>query len=413
MPGIPTNSVYSPASADFVRYYAPNKYSKLWGWVPTGFDTQDDIPVVVFAHGGGWLSSTHFWDDTYNVMDDDYNLQTQPELMRSLPVDSFIFDRFLAAGYAVVCVEFPMGFSESPTGQVWPASRFPAIPRSIGLAIQMLKTWGYLGDIEVGGDTVNLSTSADRYITSGNSAGAIMCSWTAFLLDGALPYQKVEVGSHSISEWTPLFNHRVKGVINVDGICDFSRFEPTGQLAINAIAYFGNHNKWVTTGNRFEAVPTWLKQAASFLPLIERNAPDNVGVGIKAFSAGSAQNGWIFNQQSGGVANVSPPNVFVTKAALLNTWNTTTGAITGCQDVHEVAMFVKLEETLEGIIVANSSDPALYDVWWGNDINNTTGSPAAIWEPDVSLAEGTYDTTIIDFYDTLVPWATTTLGIEV
>jgi hypothetical protein len=63
--------------------------------------------------------------------------------------------------------------------------------------------------------------------------------------------------------------------------------------------------------------------------------------------------------------------------------------------------------------VANDSNAALYDVWWGYVINNPNGNAAAIWSADAGVPEGVYDTTLVDFYDTLVPWATTTLGITI
>jgi hypothetical protein len=381
MPGKPL--VYSPATADFTRFYAPHPMCKLWGWVPTDFDTMEDIPFVTFVPPGGWVSS-------------DQHLQDQHDPNSVLPgTDVALFDLFIDAGFAVVFVEFPMGWQGSSSIQLWPAARFPFQPRCIGLAKAMLKTWGYRGDIVVGGDKVNLTYSDGRVIGAGSSAGAIMETWISGLLDGAIPYQRNRSAAHNTDEYTPWFSHRCAGIVNVDGIIDFARAEHSGPFAPNAVVYAGDPKQWASSP-AWTDVPLWLKKAMSPIYMIERNAPENKSLGYVGYFPTTGATGNLLG------------NPALTKAQALAIWDATDDQITLAgdpnnhyTDVHECLNGAVLERLLTQLRALNGQ-PAGYrfKIWWGNDVNN----PAGNW----AIGAGT---PTADFYNHLVPWATTELGI--
>lgn len=265
MPG--SKDTYTFETADVVVYYAPQRWCRIAIWLPEGHESLTDIPVYVIAHGGGWIVTPSLVYLNHEV---DRQVVTETNTSTVKP------DTWLANGWAIAYMEYPIAANTIAGNRAWPCARYPYIPRMMGRAIQFLKTHAQDGYI-TGSRKSTLSVSDSRYIIDGGSAGAIMAMWVALQPTGALPFYKDR--PQSLDDlFTYRYSHRVGGVVCYEGACDFTKFSSAG-ISASAVPYFGFSEDFKSSP-RFSDVPYDVKLQASTLPLVQSNYAENKNVGI-------------------------------------------------------------------------------------------------------------------------------------
>jgi hypothetical protein len=314
-----TQTDYVAANADFVLHYAPHPQCIVRLWMPTGFRALTNMPVFVHLPGGGW-DQPHV--DTYASVHEPYT-----SLLGGGA--GTIYDAMLNAGWVIARAEYPHGIHVNARSRVYPASRWPEIPRFVGKCIQFLKTHAEDGLI-TGSTASTLATHHGRYIIAGDSAGGIEALTVAFQPDKWLPYEDRLVNSGGFDPYVYRYNHRVRGVFATDSPVDFTKFESDG-VSSSALPRFGARENYFVNP-AFGLVSPEQKRVASPLPLIEANTAENRQVGVwQQMNEGSITSGQS-TPTAGAEGSYLGSGTAVTTLAITGTYQvgeTVTGSVSG------------------------------------------------------------------------------------
>lgn len=273
MPG--KHATYTAANCDFITVYAkPTEWCRMRGWLPTTMST--DMNVLLVIPGGGWNDAQHLiFDDVHRPYTSELGGGT-----------GSLYDALLDAGWVVVYLEFPPGLNITSRSRFHPVSRYPIIPRSIGGAVQFLKTHALDGLI-TGSRSYTLGTDYRNYAIECSSSGAVESLFVAMQPDKALPYSDRFIQHAGDDPLHYKFNHRVRAVINGGGACDFTKFD-SGSISAAALPRFGARERFYVNP-AFGGITREAKSDASTLPLAAANYAENKHVGImQVFSLDAA-----------------------------------------------------------------------------------------------------------------------------
>jgi hypothetical protein len=275
MSGVQTS--YNAQNCDVRKNYAEHEQCIVRLWLPAGYRSLEDMPVYLKIPGGGW-NAPHA-DATADIHDPTGELIAGGDYI----------DDLLTAGWAVGRMEWPHGANVDIESRVHPTSRWPALTVAIGRCVQFLKTHA-LDGLVTGSTASTLATSHLRYILEGTSSSGIDAMNAAFLPDGGLRYQKGAVYRGGGTTFNYRYNHRVRGVVNSDGGCDFRKWA-SNAVSADALPRFGPRENFYVNpalGN----VPNDQKRVCSPLWLAERAYPENLDLGVFCImDEGSVPNG--------------------------------------------------------------------------------------------------------------------------
>lgn len=336
---------YNAENADRYLQYAPDPWCYAHFWFPDGYQSLTNMPLCVRIPGGGW-DGAH---DTLYL-----NVHSPKDVV--FDSDDLLND-LLDRGWVVAFLDYPPGININAYSRFHPVSRWPATSRRIGQFIQFCKTHAEDGLITGSVDST-LSTSHTRYLLDGNSAGAIESMWVALQPDKALPYYDRFVQTGGRNQFVYLYNHRVRAVLNTDGVPDMTKFEADTISSAAMPRYRPRENSF--TSPAFLGVTARQKRQSSVLEMIEANYDENKHVGIfvnlKDGSAADGQSNPQTGCQGSYLGSGSALTYVVGSGALTGTpivGETITGASTG-------SAVVKAHNTDLGIIYCERSSSAVF-----------------------------------------------------